>query len=72
MDFHVIDAAVVTAARAAGIRLSAWTVNEEPDIRRMLELGVDIIMSDRPDVGLNVGGVRDAPPKPPMPRRGSD
>jgi glycerophosphoryl diester phosphodiesterase len=65
MEFRVIDAAVVAAARAAGIRLSAWTVNEEPDIRRMLDLGVDIIMSDRPDLGLKVGGVRDAPPKPP-------
>jgi glycerophosphoryl diester phosphodiesterase len=54
MDFRVIDAAVVTAARVAKIRLSAWTVNDEPDIRRMLELGVDIVMSDRPDLALKM------------------
>jgi glycerophosphoryl diester phosphodiesterase len=40
---------VVSAARVAGIRLAAWTVNEEADIRRMVDLGVDI-MSDRPDL----------------------
>ena len=56
MDFRVIDAAVVAAARAAKIRLSAWTVNDEPDIRRMLDLGVDIIMSDRPDVARKLAG----------------
>jgi glycerophosphoryl diester phosphodiesterase len=72
IEFRVIDATVVAAARAAKIRLSAWTVNEEPDIRRMLDLGVDVIMSDRPDLALKVGGVRDAPPKPPMQRRGSE
>ena len=73
MEFRVIDAAVVTAVRAAGIRLSAWTVNDEPDIRRMIELRVDVIMSDRPDlVTSGVRGVRDIVPAPPMMRRGSD
>ena len=73
MEFRVIDAAVVTAVRAAGIRLSAWTVNDESDIQRMIELSVDVIMSDRPDlVKSRVRGVRDASPAPPMLRRGSD
>jgi len=56
MDFRVIDAAVVTAVRAAGLRLSAWTVNDESDIRRMIDLGVDVIMSDRPDLVRRLAG----------------
>jgi glycerophosphoryl diester phosphodiesterase len=41
---------VVATARGAGIRLAAWTVNEEADIQRMIALGVDMVMSDRPDL----------------------
>ena len=50
MNHRLIDADVVAAARAAGIRLAAWTVNDETDIRRMIDLGVDLVMSDRPDL----------------------
>jgi glycerophosphoryl diester phosphodiesterase len=50
MNHRLIDADVVSAARDAGMRLSAWTVNEEADIRRMLTLGVGVIMTDRPDL----------------------
>jgi len=50
MNHRLIDADVVAAARAAGIRLAAWTVNDESDIRRMIDLGVDLVMSDRPDL----------------------
>jgi glycerophosphoryl diester phosphodiesterase len=31
-------------------------VNTEPDLRRMLDLGVDVVMSDHPDVALALGG----------------
>ena len=49
MDHRLIDAGIVAAARKAGIRLSAWTVNEEADLRRMIDVGVDVIMTDYPD-----------------------
>lgn len=49
IDFRLIDARLVAAARAAGVRLAAWTVNTDEDLRRMAALGVDLIMSDRPD-----------------------
>lgn len=49
LDHRLIDAGVVAAARKAGIRLSGWTVNEDADLRRMMELGVDVIMTDYPD-----------------------
>jgi glycerophosphoryl diester phosphodiesterase len=56
MNHRLIDADVIAAARAAGIRLSAWTVNEESDLRRMIDLGADIVMSDRPDVARRLLG----------------
>ena len=56
MNHRLIDADVMAAARAAGVRLSAWTVNEEADIRRMIDLGVDIVMSDRPDLAKRLTG----------------
>jgi glycerophosphoryl diester phosphodiesterase len=49
IDFRFIDQRLVAAARAAGVRLAAWTVNTDDDLRRMGALGVDLVMSDRPD-----------------------
>lgn len=49
VDFRLIDAHLVAAVRAGGLRLAAWTVNTDDDLRRMGALGVDLVMSDRPD-----------------------
>jgi glycerophosphoryl diester phosphodiesterase len=49
IDYRLIDAKLVAAARAAGVRVAAWTVNADDDLRRMSALGVDLVMSDRPD-----------------------
>jgi len=54
IDHRVLDADVVAAARAAGLRVATWTVNEDADIRRVLALGVDIVISDRPDSALRL------------------
>jgi glycerophosphoryl diester phosphodiesterase len=48
-DFQALDAAAAAAARTLGLRVVPWTVNEPADIRRMLDLGVDGIISDYPD-----------------------
>ncbi len=37
------------ARKALGLKIVPWTVNEPADIARMLELGVDGIISDYPD-----------------------
>ena len=37
-----------------GIRVHPWTVNGEDDIRYLLEQGVDVIMTDYPDVGVRL------------------
>jgi glycerophosphoryl diester phosphodiesterase len=49
IDFRLIEPRLVAAARAAGVRLAAWTVNTDDDLRRIGALGVDVVMSDRPD-----------------------
>jgi glycerophosphoryl diester phosphodiesterase len=48
-DFQDLDAAIVRRAHELGMRVIAWTVNEPADIRRVVEMGVDGIISDYPD-----------------------
>jgi glycerophosphoryl diester phosphodiesterase len=38
----------VDAAHARGVRVDAWTINGADEMRRLLDLGVDVIMTDRP------------------------
>ena len=46
--YEHLTPAHIDAARAHGLALWAWTVNESDGMRRMLELGVDAILSDNP------------------------
>ncbi|MGH7312666.1 MAG: glycerophosphodiester phosphodiesterase [Candidatus Rokuibacteriota bacterium] len=55
-NHRLVDADVAQAARRAGLVLAAWTVNEEADLRRVVGLGVDIVISDRPDLALRMAG----------------
>ncbi len=45
-----VDARYVAAAHDAGLPLHVWTVNERDEMLRLLDLGVDGIMTDRADV----------------------
>jgi glycerophosphoryl diester phosphodiesterase len=38
----------IEAAHASNVRVDAWTINESDEMRRLLDLGVDVIMTDRP------------------------
>ncbi len=48
--FSMITPGYVAWAHRAGYRVNTWTVNEADDINRMVQLGVDAIISDRPGV----------------------
>jgi glycerophosphoryl diester phosphodiesterase len=56
IDHRALDAHVVATARRAGLTVATWTVNAEADIRHVISLGVDIVISDRPDLALRLGG----------------
>ena len=50
VHYTLCDAAVAEAAHAAGIALGVFTVNDEATMRRLAGWGVDVILSDRPDL----------------------
>ena len=37
------------AAHSRGVRVDAWTINDPHEMRRLLGLGVDVLMTDRPE-----------------------
>jgi glycerophosphoryl diester phosphodiesterase len=54
--FGDVTAALVAEAHELGLRVVVWTVNKREDMARMIELGVDGIISDRPDLLRQVAG----------------
>lgn len=53
---RVVSPRFLRAVHRAGCAVHVWTVNEEADMRRLFDWGVDAIITDRPDVAV---GVRD-------------
>lgn len=47
--FSLIDENFVKICHKNNFKINAWTVNEDKDIEKMIELGVDIISSDYPN-----------------------
>ena len=45
-----LDARLVTEAHGLNLAVVPWTVNEPAEMRRVLDLGVDGMISDRPDL----------------------
>ncbi|HEX8768334.1 MAG TPA: glycerophosphodiester phosphodiesterase family protein, partial [Jatrophihabitans sp.] len=46
----VLQPGFLAAARARGIEVHAWTVNRRAEMIRVLDLGVDAIITDRADL----------------------
>lgn len=49
---------IVDPAHAAGIAVNVWTVDEPDDIRTMIDLGVDAVITNRPDLALTIRAER--------------
>ncbi|MBI4830050.1 MAG: glycerophosphodiester phosphodiesterase [Candidatus Lindowbacteria bacterium] len=48
-DIPVLTPSLLEAAHRLGIEVHAWTINEEAEMRRLLKMGVDGIMTDYPE-----------------------
>lgn len=80
---RIVDRRFVLAAHRQGLQVHVWTIDDRPRMERLVDLGVDGIMTDRPTLlrevlqargrwaGPEVGGQRDSNPRPPDPQSGT-
>jgi glycerophosphoryl diester phosphodiesterase len=62
----IVTRRFVRAAHRAGLPVHVWTINDEPTMHALLDLGVDGVMTDRPRLlravfesrGLSLDGTR--------------
>jgi glycerophosphoryl diester phosphodiesterase len=53
-DYISLTEALVREAHALGLMVLPWTVNQPGDMRRLIDWGIDGLISDRPDLALAV------------------
>jgi glycerophosphoryl diester phosphodiesterase len=53
---NLVDADTVELVHQAGMTLGVWTVNDAGGIRRFIGLGVDLVITDRPDLAKTALG----------------
>jgi glycerophosphoryl diester phosphodiesterase len=64
-DFADVDPRSIAEAHHLGLPVVVWTVNDEKDMARLIDMGVDGIISDRPDLLRAVAARKDiALPQP--------
>lgn len=51
---RILSPRLIAAAHDHGIEVHVWTINDPDDMRRLLEMGVDGLVTDRADVALRV------------------
>lgn len=67
----VVTAGFIRRAHDLGLVVHVWTINEEAEMRRLLQLGVDGIVTDRADVLRDVLRARGQWPASPGPKDAS-
>jgi len=58
-DHASLTAAEVDEAHAFGLSVLPWTVNQPADMRRLIDWGADGLISDRPDLAMQVAASHD-------------
>jgi glycerophosphoryl diester phosphodiesterase len=66
-DYQDLSAPRIAEAHELGLRVVPWTVNAKADMERLLDLGVDGMTGDRPDVLRELLESRGLPVPPPLP-----
>ncbi len=54
LQHALVTPEAVAQARSAGILLGAWTVNDPDVMRRVIDLQVGILTTDRPDMAMKL------------------
>ncbi|MDO9590240.1 MAG: glycerophosphodiester phosphodiesterase family protein [Microcella sp.] len=54
LGLDTVTPARIRAFHAAGVEVHVWTINDADTMRRLFERGVDGIVTDRADIGLEV------------------
>lgn len=47
---RVVDAKLIDSAHNSGIQVHVWTINDPIEARRLFDMGVDGVVTDRPDL----------------------
>jgi hypothetical protein len=64
-----VTAASLAEAHALGLKVITWTVNEAPDMERLIQMGIDGIITDYPNRLRAVMAEKEIPLPPAVPAR---
>jgi glycerophosphoryl diester phosphodiesterase len=53
-NWRELNAANIAEAKGLGLKVLAWTVNDRETMQAMLDLGVDGLVTDRPDIAIEL------------------
>jgi glycerophosphoryl diester phosphodiesterase len=65
--YRDVDPALIAEAHGLGLKVVVWTVNDPDDMARLIDMGVDGIISDRPDLLRRVAAQKGIPLPPGAP-----
>lgn len=65
--YEDIDQTSIAEAHKLGLKVVVWTVNNPEDMARLIDMGVDGIISDRPDLLRAAAARKGIKPPPPSP-----
>jgi glycerophosphoryl diester phosphodiesterase len=53
-SLRIVTPRLLAAAHRHGVEVHVWTVNDPDDMRRLIAMGVDGLVTDRADLALSI------------------